>query len=38
MIGKVGPRELLRELDLDPARDYQPTGEPPGPKPKRPRT
>jgi hypothetical protein len=30
--------ELLRELDLDPARDYQPTGEPPGPKPKRPRT
>jgi transposase InsO family protein len=30
--------ELLRELTLDPARDYQPTGEPPGPKPKRPRT
>ena len=25
--------ELLRELILDPARDYQPTGEPPGPKP-----
>ena len=23
--------ELLRELTLDPARDYQPTGEPPGP-------
>jgi hypothetical protein len=30
--------ELLRELDLDPARDYQPTGEPLGPKPRRPRT
>jgi hypothetical protein len=30
--------ELLRELTLDPARDYQPTGEAPGPKPKRPRT
>jgi hypothetical protein len=29
--------ELLRELTLDPSRDYQPTGEPPGPKPKRPR-
>jgi Integrase core domain len=29
--------ELLRELTLDPARDYRPTGEPPGPKPKRPR-
>jgi transposase InsO family protein len=23
--------ELLRELDLDPTRDYQPTGRPPGP-------
>jgi hypothetical protein len=30
--------ELLRELTLDPSRDYQPTGELPGPKPKRPRT
>ena len=30
--------ELLRELTLDPARDYQPTGQPPGPKPKTPRT
>ncbi len=30
--------ELLRELTLDPARDYQPTGQRPGPKPKRPRT
>ncbi len=30
--------ELIRELTLDPARDYQPTGEPPGPKPERPRT
>ena len=25
--------ELLRELTLDPARDYQPTGRPPGPPP-----
>jgi transposase InsO family protein len=30
--------ELLRELTLNPARDYQPTGLPPGPKPRRPRT
>ena len=30
--------ELLRELTLDPTRDYQPTGLPPGPKPKTPRT
>lgn len=30
--------ELLRELILDPARDYQPTGRPPGPQPKTPRT
>jgi hypothetical protein len=30
--------ELLRELTLDPDRDYQPTGQPPGPKPKTPRT
>jgi len=27
--------ELLRELTLDPTRDYQPTGQPPGPRPKR---
>ncbi|TCM33827.1 integrase core domain-containing protein [Kribbella sp. VKM Ac-2568] len=27
--------ELLRELILDPTRDYQPTGKPPGPVPKR---
>ena len=26
--------ELLRELTLDPTRDYQPTGQPPGPKKK----
>ena len=25
--------ELLRELTLDPARNYQPTGRPPGPPP-----
>jgi hypothetical protein len=25
--------ELIRELTLDPARDYQPTGRPPGPPP-----
>jgi transposase InsO family protein len=30
--------ELLRELTLDPNRDYQPTGRPPGPPPKTPRT
>jgi transposase InsO family protein len=30
--------ELLRELILDPSRDYQPTGQPPGPKKKTPRT
>ena len=29
--------ELLRELTLDPARDYQPTGRPPGPPRKTPR-
>jgi transposase InsO family protein len=29
--------ELLRDLTLDPARDYQPTGRPPGPPPKTPR-
>jgi transposase InsO family protein len=28
--------ELLRELTIDPSRDYQPTGRPPGPQPKRP--
>ena len=26
--------ELLRELTIDPERDYQPTGRPPGPTPK----
>jgi len=26
--------ELLRDLTLDPTRDYQPTGRPPGPQPK----
>jgi hypothetical protein len=29
--------ELLRELELDPTRDYQPTGRPPGPPRKTPR-
>jgi transposase InsO family protein len=29
--------ELLRELTLDPAKDYQPTGRPPGPPPGTPR-
>jgi hypothetical protein len=29
--------ELIRELTLDPDRDYQPTGRPPGPPPGRPR-
>ena len=30
--------ELIRELTVDPNRNYQPTGKPPGPQPKRPRT
>jgi transposase InsO family protein len=30
--------ELLRDLTLDPSRDYQPTGRPPGPPPGTPRT
>ena len=30
--------ELFRELILNLASDYQPAGQPPGPKPKRPRT
>jgi transposase InsO family protein len=30
--------DLIRELTLDPTRDYQPRGVPPGPKPKKPRT
>ena len=29
--------ELLRELTLDPNRNYQPTGRPPGPAPGTPR-
>jgi hypothetical protein len=28
--------ELLRDLTIDPSRDYQPTGRPPGPRRKRP--
>jgi hypothetical protein len=28
--------ELIRELTLDPTRDYQPRGVPPGPKKKKP--
>jgi len=27
--------ELLRELTIDPTRDYQPAGRPPGPAPKK---
>ncbi len=30
--------ELLRELTLDPNRDYQPTGAPKGPRQRNPRT
>jgi transposase InsO family protein len=30
--------ELLRHLTLNPTRDYQPTGQPPGPKPQKPPT
>ena len=29
---------LIRELIINPAKDYQPTGNRPGPKPKTPRT
>jgi hypothetical protein len=29
--------ELLRQLTLDPSRDYQPAGRPPGPTPAAPR-
>lgn len=29
--------ELLRELTLDPSKNYQPTGRPPGPQPRTPR-
>ena len=29
--------ELIRELTIDPARNYQPTGKPPGPPPGTPR-
>jgi hypothetical protein len=29
--------EILRELVLDPGRNYQPTGRPPGPPPGKPR-
>ncbi|MBO0816559.1 MAG: IS481 family transposase, partial [Actinobacteria bacterium] len=29
--------ELLRDLTLDPSRNYQPTGRPPGPTPRTPR-
>ena len=28
--------ELIRELTIDPTKDYQPLGIPPGPKPRRP--
>ena len=30
--------DLIRELTINPARNYQPLGRPPGPKPKTPRT
>ena len=30
--------ELLRDLTIDPTRNYQPTGRPPGPPPRTPRT
>jgi hypothetical protein len=33
----AGTGELLRDLTIDPARNYQPTGRPPGPQPKTPR-
>ena len=34
---KAATGELIRELTLDPDRNYQPTGRPPGPPPGRPR-
>lgn len=30
--------ELLRDLTLDPSKDYQPLGRPPGPRPRQPST
>ena len=30
--------ELLRELEIDPTRDYQPLGRPPGPQPRKDRS
>lgn len=35
-ISNAATGELIRELTIDPARNYQPTGQPPGPKPKHP--
>jgi hypothetical protein len=29
--------ELIRKLTIDPTKDYQPLGRPPGPKPRQPR-
>jgi hypothetical protein len=34
----IATDEIVRELVIDPARDYQSTGKPAGPQPKRPRT
>lgn len=35
VVAKTG--ELIRALTIDPTKDYQPLGLPPGPKPRRPR-
>ena len=35
-IANAATGELLRELTIDPSRDYQPTGRPPGPQRRRP--
>ena len=31
----IGPEGIIRRLTIDPTRRYQPTGQPPGPKPRR---
>lgn len=35
-ITNAATAELIRELTIDPTRDYQPRGIKPGPKPKKP--
>jgi hypothetical protein len=35
-LARYATGELLRQITLDPSRDYQPTGRPPGPPPRTP--